>query len=469
MREGDRIEVRRPAGGLVSALDPTMRRAHGVWVAWGSGSGDRDSADSEGRVHVPPEDPSYVLRRVWLSDADVDGYYNGFANSALWPVCHMLVQHFAYRTEHWERYVAVNHRFADAAADEARRLPGRPMVWIQDYHLALAAERLRLAHPSIFIHQFWHIPFPPADLLRLIPVGVHDALLRGLLGNDLLEFHTTRYARNFLSCVSQFVPDATVDVENSQVHRAGRTTHVGTFPISIDAAAFEARATSPTAVERTRSLRERHASPARQLGVSVDRVDYTKGIPERLRALQLLWAESPEMRGRFTMLIVATPSRTELQPYRALAEEMLAAVADINVRFGTVDWTPILLIHENADADVLAAIYRAADLCLVSSLQDGMNLVAKEFVACQVEERGVLVLSRFAGAAEEFEGAVLINPFNVDGFAAGIRTALEMQPDERRRRMRAMREWLKGATIFDWLDAILGRAAELMRAPRASA
>jgi trehalose 6-phosphate synthase len=459
------VQVRQPPGGLVSALDPTMQRTRGIWVAWGSGSADRDTADEQGRLQVPPDDPAYSLRRVWLDEEDVEGYYLGFANSALWPLCHMLIQHFHFRADHWTRYQNVNERFADAVASEVARAraDGRqPMVWIQDYHFALVAELLRMNAPDAFIHQFWHIPFPPPDILHLLPTDVYDGVIRGLLGNDLLEFHTERYAFNFLSCVAESLPDAAIDVERRQVTCGEHTTTVGVFPISIDVELYESLALRPESSVRVADLRARYAPGDRQLGVSVDRVDYTKGIPERLRALELLWEESPELRQRFTFILVATPSRTDIAAYEALEKEVISAVAAINARFGTLDWVPIVLINENVNAELLASIYRAADLCLVSSLQDGMNLVAKEFIACQTEERGVLVLSRFTGAAEEIEGAVLINPFNVDGFAAGIRSALEMPRDERRQRMARMRAQLAGSTIFDWLEAILSEASTLM-------
>jgi trehalose 6-phosphate synthase len=458
------VELRQPAGGLVTALDPTMRRTRGTWVAWGSGSADRQVSDESGRVPVPSyEQPEYTLRRVWLDEADVEGYYHGFSNRALWPLCHMLIQHFEFRTEFWERYRAVNLRFAHAVADEAERCSGRAMAWIQDYHFGLAAEFLRAMRPSLFIHQFWHIPFPPPDILRLLPIGTHEALLRGLLGNDLLEFQIDRYSQNFLACVEQFIPEARVDAAHGRITFRDREVHVGAFPISIDVERLGALAATPEASERVATLRGRYARDGRQLGVCVDRVDYTKGIPERIRALDTLWTQSPELRARFTFLFVATPSRSSLPAYEALEHEVAEMVLSVNARFGTPDWTPIVLINENVDTDLLAAVYRAADLCIVSSLQDGMNLVAKEFVACQPEEQGVLLLSRFTGSAEEIEGAVLINPFNVDGFVAAIRTALEMSVDERRRRMRRMRNHLRSNTIFDWLESILARATEVMR------
>ena len=462
MRGPHGTEVKQPPGGLVSALDPTMRHTHGTWVAWGSGSADRDVTDEAGRVQVPPEDPQYTLHRVWLDEADIEGYYHGFANRALWPLCHMLIQHLEFRTEYWERYRAVNLRFAHAVADEAERCTGRAMAWIQDYHFALASEFLRAMRPSLFIHQFWHIPFPPPDILRLLPTGTHEALLRGMLGNDLAEFQIDRYAENFMDCVEQFIPEARVDPVRQTIAFRDRVIHVGAFPISIDVERYEEMATTPDAQQRVRTLRDRYARDGRQLGVCVDRIDYTKGIPERLRALDTLWAESPELRGRFTFIFVATPSRSNVPAYNTLEREVVETTIAVNKRYGTADWTPIVLINENVDSDLLAAVYRAGDLCIVSSLQDGMNLVAKEYVACQVDERGVLMLSRFTGSAEEIEGACLINPFNVDGFVSAIRMSLDMSPDERRRRMRRMRRQLHNSTIFDWLDSILARATAIM-------
>lgn len=456
------VEVRQPPGGLVSALDPTMQTTRGVWVAWGSGSEDRNTADSEGRLQVPPDSPSYTLRRVFLDDEEVNGYYLGFSNRSLWPLCHLLIQHFEYRGEYWERYRTVNEKFAHAVADEVQRAASKPVVWIQDYHFGLAAEMIRSQSSPQLIHQFWHIPFPPADILRLLPVGVHDTLLRGMLGNDLIGFHTERYALNFLGCVAEFIPEAEIDADALTVHLDDRTIEVGAYPISIDVERYEGLAGQPDSTALVERLRGRYTRDGCQLGLGVDRVDYTKGIPERLRALRLLWHQHPELREKFTFLLVATPSRSELPAYRALEEEMLFMVSEINNRFRTPNWTPIVLVHENVSAEVLAGVFRAADLCLVSSLQDGMNLVAKEFVACQLEERGVLVLSRFTGAAEEIDGAILINPFNIDGFVAGIRRALEMSEGERRIRMHRMRTQLRSRTIFDWLAAILSRTEAII-------
>jgi trehalose 6-phosphate synthase len=277
-----------------------------------------------------------------------------------------------------------------------------------------------------------------------------------------VEFQIDRYAVNFLDCVDRFIPEARVDRVNLTIGFRDRIVQVGAFPISIDVERFQQMAGSAEAEVRVAPLRERYAKGSRQLGVCVDRIDYTKGIPERIRALETLWAESPELQERFTFIFVCTPSRTELPAYHLLERDVTNAIIAINERFGNSQWTPIVLINENVDADLLAAVYRAGDLCIVSSLQDGMNLVAKEFVASQLDERGVLILSRFTGSAEEIDGAVLINPFNVDGFVEAIRQALEMSPDERRRRMHRMRRHLYHSNIFDWLESILSRATQIM-------
>ena len=460
VRSASGTDVRSPAGGLVSALDPILRRISGTWVAWGSGSADRATADRDGRVMVPPADPRYTLRRVWLSEQDVKGYYLGFANSALWPLCHLFIPHLDIRRMHWERYRAVNGLFSDAVVEEAQRFDEPPMIWVQDYHFALAPAMIRTRVPGALIHQFWHIPFPPADVFRIMPLGVHDALLRGLLGNDLLEFQTAGYARNFLECVERALPEASVDYDAGTVELEERTVRVGAFPISIDVHEWERLAGLDRTIDVAKGLRERYAQDGRQLVVSVDRMDYTKGLPRRLRALETIWRTQPERRGTFTMLFVAPPSRSDLAPYAQLERDVLRRVAALNARYGTDGWTPVVLIHGNVDADLLAAVYRAADACIVSSLQDGMNLVAKEFIACQQDRSGVLVLSRFTGAADELEGALLVNPFFIDSFADAIVTALDMPPGERESRMQALHTQLRGATIDDWLHAIMVAAEE---------
>jgi trehalose 6-phosphate synthase len=449
------VQVRFPAGGLVSALDPTLQRTHGTWVAWASGNADRTATDDCGRVAVPPEDPSYTLRRVWLSEADVEGFYLGFSNSALWPLCHLFVSMVDIRRSAWESYEHANHLFAAAVAQEAERVGGAPVVWVHDYHFALAPALIRELVPGALIHHFWHIPFPPPDVFGILPLGVQGTLLKGLLGNDLVEFQTDTNVRNFLDCVERGLPSARVDARQNLIEIDGRVVRVGAFPISIDVEEWERLAALPNTMSVCDTLRQRYSSPGRQLVVSVDRMDYTKGIVRRLRALEHMWTESPERRGTFTMLVVATPSRTDVPAYARLETEVLDAIARLNDEFRTLDWTPIVLVHDNVDADLLAAVYRAADVCVVSSLQDGMNLVAKEFIACRTDGHGVLVLSRFAGAADELNSALLVNPFFIDAFSDTLAVALDMPEAERMERMKSLRDSVSNATIDDWLRNIL--------------
>jgi len=458
------IEVRSPAGGLVSALDPILRRTHGTWVAWASGSADRAVSDDSGRVSVPPEEPAYTLRRVWLSEDDVEGFYIGFANSALWPLCHLFVNVVDVRRSNWKSYVRANALFAAAVVQEAKRMGGAPMVWVHDYHFALVSATVRRTIPDVLIHQFWHIPFPPPDVFGILPLSVQDALVRGLLGNDLMEFQTDGYARNFVDCVSRVLPEARFDASEALIEFDGRATRIGVFPISIDVTEWGRLSTLPRTIELCDTLRQRYAPGSRQLVVSVDRMDYTKGIVRRLRALEHMWRTAPERRGTFTMLVVATPSRTDIPVYARLEHDVLERIARLNDEFRTLDWTPIVLVHDNVDADLLAAVYRAADVCVVSSLQDGMNLVAKEFIACRTDGTGVLVLSRFAGAADELSSALPLNPFFIDDFADTLAVALDMPAGERASRMSRLRNRVAHATIEDWLDSILSAAKTAHRA-----
>ncbi len=458
------VIVSSPAGGLVSALDPILRLTHGTWVAWASGSADRTVADDYGRLGVPPAEPSYTLRRVWLSEQDVEGFYLGFANSALWPLCHMFISNVDIRRSDWQSYERANRIFAGAVVQEAQRVGCAPMVWVHDYHFALAPGLIRTEVPDALIHHFWHIPFPPPDVFSLLPKGVQTDFLRGMLGNDLIEFQTDGFACNFMECVARALPEARVDKGEHSIVLDGQETHVRAFPISIDVADWDRMASLPHTVDVAKTLRSRYASGSRQLVVSVDRMDYTKGIVRRLHALEHMWLNTPERRGSFTMLFVATPSRTDIPAYARLERRVFDEVDRLNGEFRTADWTPIVVVHDNVDADLLAAVYRSADVCVVSSLQDGMNLVAKEFIACRNDERGVLVLSRFTGAADELAEAILVNPFFIDAFSDALALALDMPDGERQRRMVALRERVSGATVGDWLEAVLS-AAESTRHP----
>ena len=449
------VSVSRPAGGLTSALDPLLQALGGTWVAWGSGEADAAVVGPDDRVRVPPEDPRYTLRRVWLTHHDVHRYYLGFSNQFLWPLCHLRPALTRVRARYWERYRRVNRRFADAVLEEVRGADAA--VWIQDYQLALLPHLLRARRPDLALAHFWHIPFPPIDIFRIAPQAGH--LLRGMLANDLMGFHLPQFAGNFLRCAQQLA-GAHVDWEARTATLEGHTCHVGGFPISIDVEQFQGAARAPGVEEQMARLRARYAPGGGRIGVGVDRLDYSKGLPEKFKALELLWERYPEHRERFTFIQVAVPSRSEIDAYDELAHKVDRQVWEINERFGTSGWRPIHLVKQSLPPERLAGLYRMADLCVVSSLQDGMNLVAKEFAASQVDRRGVLVLSEFAGAAEEMAaGAVLVNPYDPEGCALRIRDALDLPPEERAARMERMQDGMR--TIYDWMGGLFARWGEI--------
>jgi alpha,alpha-trehalose-phosphate synthase [UDP-forming] len=459
------LNVQRPTGGLTSALDPVLQAVGGVWIAWGSGEADADVVDGNDRVRVPPEAPSYTLRRLWLDQHDIHRYYLGFSNQFLWPLCHLRPTLTRVRERYWERYRRVNRRFADAVLDEARGVPAA--VWFHDYHLALAPAAVRERRPDASLAHFWHIPWPPLDIFRVAPQAAD--LLRGLVANDLLGFQLISHGANFLQCAEEIL-GADVDWNAMTVSLGGAPCHVRAFPISIDAGAFRAAATQPGADEQVKRLRERYAPGAEWLGLGVDRLDYSKGIPEKLKALDILWERYPEFRERLSFVQVAVPSRTAIEAYDELTQKVERMVWEINDRFGTDTWRPLHLIKQALPAERLALLYRAADICVVASLADGMNLVAKEYVASQQDDHGVLLLSLFAGASEVLEGQVDVNPYDPEDFARLIRDALTMPAAERRERMRQLRATI--GSIYGWMAdmfRVWGRIAHPIPAPAAPA
>ncbi len=441
------IDVRRPTGGLTSALDPVLQSVGGVWIAWGSGEADAEVVDDHDRVQVPPEDPRYTLRRLWLDQHDIHRYYLGFANQFLWPLCHLRPTLTRVRERYWERYRRVNRRFADAVLDEARGVEAA--VWFQDYHLALAPAAVRERRPDLTLSHFWHIPWPPLEIYRVAPQAID--LLRGLLANDLMAFQLPSHGVNFMHCAADML-GAAVDWKAKTVALDGHTCHVRSFPISIDAIGYRDAAQRAGVVARMQRIRSRYAPPDGKLGIGIDRLDYSKGIPEKLKALDILWERFPEFRERFSFVQVAVPSRTAIEAYDELTQKVERMVWEINDRFGTERWRPVHLIKQALPSDRLAVLYRAADVCIVASLADGMNLVAKEFVASQVDDRGVLLLSHFAGAAEVLDGHLDVNPYDPEDFARLIREALTMSEEERRERMARLRSTI--GTIYEWMSEI---------------
>ncbi len=460
-RDGE-ISWFRPAGGLTTALDPVMRACGGVWVAHGSGDADSEVCDSFGRVGVPPDDPSYSLRRVWLSRNEEEGYYYGFSNSTLWPLCHQVYARPTFDPAHWDAYHRVNRTFAEAVLQEAEGGPA--LVFVQDYHFALLPGLLKAARPDLVIAHFWHIPWPNPETFLVCPWA--KELLDGMLGNDLLSFHTQYHCNNFLETVDRTL-ECRIDRDHFAVTRGGHTTSVRPFPISVDTELPKQHLKGDWQ-SRATAIRKKYRLADRPLLVGVDRVDYTKGIPERLRAVDRLLEKHPECKEKFHFLQVGAPSRTHLPAYRDLADEVQQLAERINWRHGSDRWRPVVFMNEHFGAAEINLLYRMATGCVVSSLHDGMNLVAKEFVAARDDEQGVLVLSKFTGAAKELTDAVLVNPFDVDELAEGLLTALSMLPEEQERRMRRMRARVEDYNIYRWAGMLLSEVGKLVPDPVAT-
>jgi alpha,alpha-trehalose-phosphate synthase [UDP-forming] len=445
-----RIECVPPASGMVSALDPLLRACGGVWVAHGSGSADRKTVDELDHIRVPPDDPSYTLRRVWLTKEQEDYYYYGLANSGLWPLCHNVFTRPEFNPQHWSVYREVNELFAQAVLEEADGGPA--VVFVQDYHFGLLPRMLKESNPKIIVAQFWHIPWPNPEVFQVFPWK--EELLEGLLGNDLLGFHLRYHCKNFLDTVDRTV-EAKVDYERFDATCGGKTTAVRPFPIGIDYDQHSSIAVGPAVEEATNRWRQQLRLNGGAVGLGIDRIDYTKGIPERLRAVDAFLESEPSYRERLTFVQIGVPSRVHIRQYQQLDGEIDSLVESINWKWSTDLWRPIVYLKQQYGSQDMMALHQLADFCIVSSLDDGMNLVAKEFAASRVDEDGVLILSRFTGAARELTSAVLVNPFAVNEIAEAIRIALTMPPEERRKRMQRMRAAVAENNVYRWAGKLL--------------
>jgi len=449
-RMDGRIRCVQPASGLASALDPVMRASGGVWVAHGSGDGDREASDRHGRLSVPPEDPSYTLRRVWLSKRLEEEYYYGLSNEGLWPLCHVAFHRPHFSGKNWESYRRVNQIFADVVLEETQGKPA--FVFIQDYHFGLLPRMLKTQAPNLNVAQFWHIPWPNRETFRTFPWK--EELLDGMLGNDLLGFHLRYHCSNFLDTVERHV-EAKVEYEHAEITRGGKTTMVRPFPISIDFDWHDAEARSPEVELEMDLWRHQIGTMPEFLGIGIDRIDYTKGIPERLEALDLFLENNPQYRGRVTFVQIGVPSRMQIGDYRELNEQLEREIARLNDKWGDGNYLPIRFFKGEYSQVQLMALHRLADFCMVTSLHDGMNLVAKEFVTSRFDDSGVLILSSFAGAARELSDALLVNPFSIDEVADAIHRALTMNAAECRRRMQRLRAATAENNIYRWAGKIL--------------
>jgi trehalose 6-phosphate synthase len=461
VHDHDAIQVWRPASGLVTALEPIMRACSGTWIAHGGGSADRQVVDRHDRVAVPPEAPAYRLRRVWLTPEQESGYYYGFANEGLWPLCHIAHVRPTFRTGDWEQYVDVNRTFARAVADEATSPD--PIVLVQDYHLALLPRMIQEAMPGATIISFWHIPWPNPEAFTICPW--REELLDGLLGSSILGFHTQFHCNNFLDTVDRLV-EARVDREMFTVSYRGKLTAVNRYPISVEWPPSPELLEKPVE-ECRRDVRARHGLPPdHRLGVGVDRLDYTKGIEERFRAVERLLELHPEWVGRFSFVQIGAPTRSRIEQYQEYERRVRVIANRINERFSGAAHPPIILKVEHHQPDEIYEYYRAADVCMVTSLHDGMNLVAKEFVSARDDERGVLVLSQFTGAARELPEALVVNPYDADQCAAALRLALDMPVGEQRARIKLMRGLIREFNVYRWAGRMLIDAAGTRRRGR---
>ena len=458
LKDGQPMLVR-PASGLVTGLDPVLQACGGLWVAHGAGDADRMTVDDNSCVSVPPDDPRYTLRRVWITKAEEEGYYYGFSNEGLWPLCHLTHERPVFRASDWDQYVKANQRFADAVLDEVGSESA--IIMVQDYQLALVPGMIKQRRPDLRVGLFWHIPWPNPEAFRICPFRVD--MLQGMLGADLIGFHLQQHCNNFLDTVDRMV-EAKLDWDQFAAELRGHTTLVRPFPISVQLWSEKHIASGDALAAQAQGLRNKFALGDVSIGVGVDRIDYTKGIAERFRAIERFFDRNPQKRGRFSFVQLGAPSRTHIPRYRDMVSELETLADAINWKFkaDNAGWKPIHFLVAHHDGPTVYAFLKMASVCIVSSLHDGMNLVAKEFVAAQGEPGpsgttgdGVLVLSEFAGAARDLADAIIINPYDTEGFAEAIRTAVEMPDAERRARMQRMYQQVSEYNIYRWAAKFL--------------
>ena len=460
-RQGNKIEIQSPASGLVTAVEPILKACSGIWIAHGNGSADREVVDYRDRVRVPPQKPMYDIHRVWLSKEEEDGYYYGFSNEGLWPLCHIAHTRPIFRVKDWDAYVAVNQKFTDAIVHDSKSED--PVVLVQDYHFALVPRMLREKLPRATIITFWHIPWPNPESFGICPW--REELLDGLLGSSIIGFHTQFHCNNFIDAVDRFL-ESRIDRETNAISYHSKITEIRPYPISIEWPPERLADVPPAEDCRKSLLTQLNLSDDIKIGIGVDRLDYTKGIVERLRAVERLFELEPKWIGKFIFIQIAAPSRSSIPAYQQFELEVRSLVNEINGRFGKDGYQPIILRAQHHEPIEVFKYFRAADISIVSSLHDGMNLVAKEFVASREDKKGVLLLSMFAGASRELAEALIINPYDADQTAMAIISALSMSLQEQKERMNAMRAITKEYNVFRWAGRMLLDAARVRRRNR---
>lgn len=453
VKKAGKLVCQREPGGLVTAINPVMQAVQGTWIASAASEYDRIAVDSAHKVKLPPENPSYTLRRMFLTKEERDGYYYGYSNEGLWPLSHIAYTRPLFFESDWQTYKKTNQRFAEAVLEEVGS--NKAFVWIQDFHLALAAKYLKEANrPNLITSIFWHIPWPNPEVFRICPQK--NEILEGLLACDLVGFQIRYHCDNFLGAVDREL-ESRIDREKTSVIYQNKETLVRAFPISVDFEAISAQSESQNMKERASELRDEIGAGDKKLIVGVDRIDYTKGIPERLKAIDRFLEKYPEHKEKMVFFQLGQISRLHIPRYKELNDEINALVEEINWKHSQGAWTPIILTRSYMSYQDILALYRAADACIVSSLHDGMNLVAKEFVAARSDLSGVLMLSQFTGASRELTDAVIINPYDSESFADAIAQALTMTSEEQEKRMRKMRDIVQQNNIFRWAGKILSQ------------
>lgn len=453
---GKKRRCTKALGGLTLALDPVMQACHGTWVAHGSGDADKEVVDDKDRLKVPPDDPQYTLKRIWLTKEEEDGYYYGYANQGLWPLAHIVYHQPLFLPAHWKAYKAVNQKFAEAVKVEIGK--DKALIWLHDYHLTLCAKYLKESNPKLRIGFFWHIPWPNPEVFRICPQK--KEILEGLLANDLLGFHITYHCHHFLSAVEEEL-EAKVDWAESAVTYKGHKTLVKEFPISVDAQYIAKQAASAEVTKTMKKLSADIVPSYEIMALSIDRVDYTKGIQEKIQAVDDFLKKHPQYQGRFIFLQIGALSRMHIPAYKQLIDNIQDLAEKVNWKYRTGAWQPIVLLNRRLDYNSHLAYYRHADLCLVGSLHDGMNLVAKEYVMGNVDNKGMLVLSQFTGAARELKDAVLVNPYDPKGWVEAIREAVEMPKREKTKRLKKLRETILDNNIYTWAGKFINELLNL--------
>ena len=460
LRDG-KIDCSRPTGGAVTALDPVMRACGGTWIAYGSGNADKKTVDEKNHVMVPPDRPSYTLRRIWLSKEEETGYYYGFSNKGLWPLCHIAYTRPEFNEDEWKIYHNVNKKFADAVLQEIG--DRKAFVWVQDYHLTLLPGLLKKKRPDLIISHFWHIPWPNSEVFRICPK--QKQILEGLLSNDLLGFHIRYHCENFFDTVEKTL-EARIDRERYSVIHNGHETLVRAFPISVDYDSISKKSETPDIRKYAKPLIEEYnLGNIEYIMFGLDRIDYTKGITERIKAVDRFLDKYPEYKGRIAFIQVGDLSRIHLQAYKDLNDQINAVVEHVNWKHATEDWVPVVMVRRHLVFDEIMAFYKLANICVVSSLHDGMNIVAKEYISARIDTDGVLLLSQFTGAARELSEAIFFNPFDNEEFVEKIKYAIEMPEDERKRRMSALRDIVAEKNIFKWAGDIISEFGKIQNNP----